>query len=122
MKELSGKLDTGTELWTELLDRINGSDFFTLVCDNCGYLSWPPAKFCNKCNSWSMIWKKIVKPGNLISWTEVVAVPSGFSSPQVNGLVEIGKNKQVFGIIDVDDINGLKNGIKMEMHMEKEGE
>lgn len=84
-------------------------------CTACGYLRWPPTKFCPECLSDHTEWQKTAPTGTLVSYAtyhKAMNAASAGKVPYTIALVELDGGPKMYGKL-LPDAAGAKVGARV---------
>jgi uncharacterized OB-fold protein len=88
-------------------------------CENCGKEYFPKQVRCRNCGSYRMVDAAMPRIGRLESYTLLNVPSSEFKGkePIVLGIVELENGVRLVSQIEADDVNALKQGMKVKMKL-----
>ena len=84
-------------------------------CRKCGKVHVPPRPLCDSCLSKEFDWTVIPKEGRLLTYTVIHIAPAQFQemAPYAMGIVELGKDLRLPGIIHGAPLDQIKVGMEL---------
>jgi uncharacterized OB-fold protein len=89
-------------------------------CIKCGKTHLPPRPMCDNCLSQEFNWIEVPKEGKLLTYTTIYVAPNRFQdkTPYSVGIIQLGEELNLPGMISDIDKKDLKIGMILEIDFE----
>lgn len=89
-------------------------------CKKCGKVHLPPRPLCDNCLSNEFEWVELPQKGKLLTYTIIHVAPAQFQkmAPYAVGIVQLGSNLKILGIIRGIATEQIKIGMPLKIEFE----